>query len=219
MACPAIAADCRNRDDGPCHDGKVKPTLPQAFRLTLPSWQGPRSGLRQLAAIARPSHDDLKRHRRGPHQLVHQHLAGRASRQRVDDDELGRHALGRQVDRELEANDVRLTVGGEPTFISIDDGTSAQWTTDADGRGPAWSNSLFEDNAEFGLGMRLGVDHHELTAKLALKTHAAEIGEQLTISPKTVDTYKQRINDKLGLTHRVDYVKLALKLGLLQTPL
>ena len=47
---------------------------------------------------------------------------------------------------------------------------------------------------------------------------APEIGEQLTISPKTVDTYKQRINDKLGLTHRADYVKLALKLGLLRTP-
>jgi DNA-binding NarL/FixJ family response regulator len=45
---------------------------------------------------------------------------------------------------------------------------------------------------------------------------APEIGEQLSISPKTVDTYKQRINDKLGLTHRADYVKLALKLGLLQ---
>ena len=47
---------------------------------------------------------------------------------------------------------------------------------------------------------------------------APEIGEQLTISPKTVDTYKQRINEKLGFTNRADYVKLALKLGLLQTP-
>jgi DNA-binding NarL/FixJ family response regulator len=47
---------------------------------------------------------------------------------------------------------------------------------------------------------------------------APEIGERLAISPKTVDTYKQRINDKLGLTHRADYVKLALKLGLLQSP-
>ena len=45
---------------------------------------------------------------------------------------------------------------------------------------------------------------------------APEIGEQLAISPKTVDTYKQRINDKLGMAHRADYVKLALKLGLLQ---
>jgi two-component system, NarL family, response regulator NreC len=47
---------------------------------------------------------------------------------------------------------------------------------------------------------------------------APEIGEQLMISPKTVDTYKQRINDKLGLAHRADYVKLALKLGLLHAP-
>jgi DNA-binding NarL/FixJ family response regulator len=44
---------------------------------------------------------------------------------------------------------------------------------------------------------------------------AAEIGERLFISPKTVDTYKQRINEKLGLAHRSDYVQFALKLGLL----
>jgi DNA-binding NarL/FixJ family response regulator len=44
---------------------------------------------------------------------------------------------------------------------------------------------------------------------------APEIGEKLFISPKTVDTYKQRINEKLGLTHRSDYVDFALKLGLL----
>ena len=45
---------------------------------------------------------------------------------------------------------------------------------------------------------------------------APEIGEKLYISPKTVDTYKQRINEKLGLAHRSDYVQLALKLGLLE---
>ena len=44
---------------------------------------------------------------------------------------------------------------------------------------------------------------------------APEIGEKLFISPKTVDTYKQRIQEKLGLTHRSDYVQLALKLGIL----
>lgn len=44
---------------------------------------------------------------------------------------------------------------------------------------------------------------------------APEIGEKLYISPKTVDTYKQRINEKLGFQHRADYVKMALKLGLL----
>ena len=44
---------------------------------------------------------------------------------------------------------------------------------------------------------------------------APEIGARLFISPKTVDTYKQRINEKLGVAHRADYVKLALKLGLI----
>lgn len=44
---------------------------------------------------------------------------------------------------------------------------------------------------------------------------APEIGERLYISPKTVDTYKQRIQEKLGLGHRSDYVQFALKLGLL----
>jgi DNA-binding NarL/FixJ family response regulator len=45
---------------------------------------------------------------------------------------------------------------------------------------------------------------------------APEIGEKLFISPKTVDTYKQRISEKLGLAHRSDYVQFALKLGLLK---
>jgi pyruvate-ferredoxin/flavodoxin oxidoreductase len=34
------------------------------------------------------------------------------------------------------------------------------WAKNAEGRGPAWSNSLFEDNAEFGLGIRLAADAH-----------------------------------------------------------
>jgi DNA-binding NarL/FixJ family response regulator len=46
---------------------------------------------------------------------------------------------------------------------------------------------------------------------------APEIGEQLFISPKTVDTYKQRVNEKLGLQHRHDYVTFALNLGLLSS--
>ena len=44
---------------------------------------------------------------------------------------------------------------------------------------------------------------------------APEIGEKLFISPKTVDTYKGRIQDKLGLSHRHEYVAFALRLGLL----
>ncbi|MBI3791299.1 MAG: response regulator transcription factor, partial [Gemmatimonadetes bacterium] len=45
---------------------------------------------------------------------------------------------------------------------------------------------------------------------------APEIGSQLSISAKTVDTYKQRIQDKIGLSHRPDYVKFAMRLGLLE---
>jgi two-component system, NarL family, response regulator NreC len=44
---------------------------------------------------------------------------------------------------------------------------------------------------------------------------APEIGEKLFISPKTVDTYKQRIHEKIALMHRSDYVQFALKLGIL----
>ena len=46
---------------------------------------------------------------------------------------------------------------------------------------------------------------------------ASEIGEKLFISPKTVETYKQRITEKLGLSHRSDYVQFCLRLGLLKT--
>jgi len=48
-----------------------------------------------------------------------------------------------------------------------------------DGRGPAWSNSLFEDNAEFGLGMRLGVDSHARAARTLVEHMAGAIGERL----------------------------------------
>jgi DNA-binding CsgD family transcriptional regulator len=44
---------------------------------------------------------------------------------------------------------------------------------------------------------------------------APEIGERLLISPKTVDTYKQRIQEKMGFTHRSHYVSFALRHGLL----
>lgn len=53
------------------------------------------------------------------------------------------------------------------------------YTTNADGYGPAWANSLFEDNAEFGLGMRLTIDKQNEFAKELLKDLSAEIGSEL----------------------------------------
>ncbi|MGC8626481.1 MAG: pyruvate:ferredoxin (flavodoxin) oxidoreductase [Acidimicrobiales bacterium] len=53
------------------------------------------------------------------------------------------------------------------------------WTFNADGRGPAWSNSLFEDNAEFGLGLRLAADHHAQLARQRLTELKDVLGEQL----------------------------------------
>ncbi|MBI5706204.1 MAG: pyruvate:ferredoxin (flavodoxin) oxidoreductase [Armatimonadetes bacterium] len=53
------------------------------------------------------------------------------------------------------------------------------WAKNSEGRGPAWSNSLFEDNAEFGLGMRLAADRHFDAAERLLGTLAADLGEDL----------------------------------------
>jgi pyruvate-ferredoxin/flavodoxin oxidoreductase len=53
------------------------------------------------------------------------------------------------------------------------------WTTDANGRGPAWANSLFEDNAEFGLGMRLTLDQQAAHARELLPLVADQLGQEL----------------------------------------
>jgi pyruvate-ferredoxin/flavodoxin oxidoreductase len=53
------------------------------------------------------------------------------------------------------------------------------WAKDENGRGPAWSNSLFEDNAEFGLGMRLTVDRQTEYAQELLQRLAEKIGQDL----------------------------------------
>jgi pyruvate-ferredoxin/flavodoxin oxidoreductase len=51
------------------------------------------------------------------------------------------------------------------------------WSVDQSGRGPAWSNSLFEDNAEFGLGMRLAADRLEADAKLLVTALLPSLGD------------------------------------------
>ena len=77
----------------------------------------------------------------------------------------------------------RLLVANATGCSSIYGGNlpTTPWTTDAAGRGPAWSNSLFEDNAEFGLGMRLALDAQReqaeaLTVRLAPDLAAELVG-------------------------------------------
>ena len=53
------------------------------------------------------------------------------------------------------------------------------WTKNANGKGPAWSNSLFEDNAEFGLGFRLTIDKHKTQAQELLEKLKTDIESQL----------------------------------------
>jgi pyruvate-ferredoxin/flavodoxin oxidoreductase len=73
----------------------------------------------------------------------------------------------------------RLLVANATGCSSIYGGNlpTTPWSVDADGRGPAWSNSLFEDNAEFGLGMRLGLDAKRSLALELLDTLEDELGE------------------------------------------
>ncbi|MBI5444959.1 MAG: pyruvate:ferredoxin (flavodoxin) oxidoreductase [Deltaproteobacteria bacterium] len=53
------------------------------------------------------------------------------------------------------------------------------YTKNAEGRGPAWANSLFEDNAEFGYGIRVALDKHEEQARELLQALAGELGDEL----------------------------------------
>ena len=54
------------------------------------------------------------------------------------------------------------------------------WAKNHEGRGPAWSNSLFEDNAEFGLGFRLTIDKHEVQAKEILQKLSGYVDSELS---------------------------------------
>ena len=61
------------------------------------------------------------------------------------------------------------------------------WAFNDEGRGPAWSNSLFEDNAEFGLGMRLTLDKQQEYAQELLKQLSSELGDQLVTETLEAD--------------------------------
>jgi pyruvate-ferredoxin/flavodoxin oxidoreductase len=75
----------------------------------------------------------------------------------------------------------RLMVANATGCSSIYGGNlpTTPWTTDANGRGPAWSNSLFEDNAEFGLGFRLAADAQTALARRRLAELRDVVGAEL----------------------------------------
>jgi pyruvate-ferredoxin/flavodoxin oxidoreductase len=75
----------------------------------------------------------------------------------------------------------RLTIANATGCSSIYGANlpTTPWTVDAEGRGPAWSNSLFEDNAEFGLGLRLAADRHTELARRRLTELRDELGAEL----------------------------------------
>jgi pyruvate-ferredoxin/flavodoxin oxidoreductase len=83
----------------------------------------------------------------------------------------------------------RLLIANATGCSSIYGGNlpTTPWSVNDDGRGPAWSNSLFEDNAEFGLGLRLAVDQLEQQARGWVRRLAPEIGDELATALLTAD--------------------------------
>lgn len=91
----------------------------------------------------------------------------------------------------------RLLVANATGCSSIYGGNlpTTPWTKNADGQGPAWSNSLFEDNAEFGLGMRIASDNHMRRAKQLIE----ELKDQL---PQTIFDSLLNSKQRIGLEIR-----------------
>ncbi|NLO24280.1 MAG: pyruvate:ferredoxin (flavodoxin) oxidoreductase [Fibrobacter sp.] len=90
----------------------------------------------------------------------------------------------------------RMVVANATGCSSIYGGNlpTTPWSKNKDGRGPAWANSLFEDNAEFGLGMRLAINKHSAQAFDLLDKLAPELDEKLVDALKT-----QQQEDEAGI--------------------
>lgn len=105
----------------------------------------------------------------------------------------------------------RVTVANATGCSSIYGGNlpTTPWAKNARGRGPAWSNSLFEDNAEFGLGLRLAADLHRDMARRLLEELRSEIDDDELIDSLLVA--KQRMESGLARqAARVDRLKARL---------
>ena len=105
----------------------------------------------------------------------------------------------------------RVTVANATGCSSIYGGNlpTTPWAKNARGRGPAWSNSLFEDNAEFGLGLRLAADLHRDMARRLLEELRPEIDDDELID--SLLAAKQRMESGLARqAARVDRLKARL---------
>ena len=105
----------------------------------------------------------------------------------------------------------RVTVANATGCSSIYGGNlpTTPWAKNAQGRGPAWSNSLFEDNAEFGLGLRLAADLHRDMARRLLEELRPEIDDDELID--SLLAAKQRMESGLARqAARVDRLKARL---------
>jgi len=83
------------------------------------------------------------------------------------------------------------------------------YTSNPQGRGPTWANSLFEDNAEFGFGMRIALDQQKIFAETLVTRLAHEIGEELVAdlpgaSQKTETEINQQRERVLALRKRLE---------------
>jgi pyruvate-ferredoxin/flavodoxin oxidoreductase len=105
----------------------------------------------------------------------------------------------------------RLMVANATGCSSIYGGNlpTTPWTANADGRGPAWSNSLFEDNAEFGLGFRLTADRHAELARSRLTELRDVIGaglvDDILAAPQLRESELRAQHDRVAeLKRRLD---------------
>jgi pyruvate-ferredoxin/flavodoxin oxidoreductase len=105
----------------------------------------------------------------------------------------------------------RLMIANATGCSSIYGGNlpTTPWTTDTHGRGPAWSNSLFEDNAEFGLGFRLAADLHLRLAESRLTELRDELGadlvDEILTAPQQRESELRSQRDRVAeLTRRLD---------------
>jgi pyruvate-ferredoxin/flavodoxin oxidoreductase len=105
----------------------------------------------------------------------------------------------------------RLTIANATGCSSIYGGNlpTTPWTVDGDGHGPAWSNSLFEDNAEFGLGLRLAADSHTELARRRLAdlrdVVGGELVDEILQAPQLRESELRAQRERLGeLERRLD---------------